>query len=91
MRYLLTQGEVVTVQADDAIGSLSLISGEIWLTRSSDTRDYCLHEGARLAVLRGETLFIEALTPATLTVNCRERRAGLHITTAWPHTSPRPA
>ncbi|QWV91889.1 DUF2917 domain-containing protein [Geomonas oryzisoli] len=91
MRYLLTQGEVVTLQADDAIESLSLVAGAIWLTRSSDTRDYCLHQATRLAVVRGETLIIEALTPATLTVNCRERRAAVHITTAWPHTSPRTA
>ena len=91
MRYLLAEGEVVTLQADDAIESLSLIAGTIWLTRSSDTRDYCLQQGARLAVLRGETLIIEAVTPATLTVTCHERRAGLHITTAWPRTSPRTA
>ncbi|QXE91619.1 DUF2917 domain-containing protein [Geomonas subterranea] len=91
MRYLLAQGEIITLQNGDAIESLSLLAGAIWLTRSSDTRDYCLQEGTRLAVVRGETLIIEALTPATLTVNCRLRRAGVHITTAWPHTSPRTA
>ncbi|MBJ6749771.1 DUF2917 domain-containing protein [Geomonas anaerohicana] len=91
MRYLLAKGEIITLQADDAIESLSLVAGAIWLTRSSDTRDYCPQEGTRLTVVRGETLIIEALTPVTITVNCRERRAALHITTAWPHTSPRTA
>ncbi|MBJ6801379.1 DUF2917 domain-containing protein [Geomonas propionica] len=89
MRYLLAQGEIVALKTDDAIESLSLIAGTIWLTRSSDTRDYCLQEGTRLAVLHGEMLIIEAITSATLTVICHERRTGLHITTAWPQTSPR--
>lgn len=91
MRYLLAKGEVLTVATDDAIESVTLTAGEIWLTRSSDTRDYCLQAGSRLPAVRGETLIMEALTPSALTINCRECRAGLRITAAWPRTSPRTA
>ncbi|MBU5638170.1 DUF2917 domain-containing protein [Geomonas sp. Red69] len=91
MRYLLAKGEVVTIKADDAVESLVLVAGEVWLTRSSDTRDYCLKEGRRLTVARGETLIIEALAPCTLAITCRELRAGLRITMAWHRTSPRTA
>lgn len=91
MRCLLAKGEVVTMQVDDAVESLSLIAGEIWLTRSSDTRDYCLHGATRLAVVRGETLFIEAMSQSTVTINCRERRTGVQSTMPWPRNAPRPA
>lgn len=91
MRYLLTKGEVLTVAADDAIESITLSAGDVWLTRSSDTRDYCLEAGNRLPVVKGETLIIEALTPSALTINCRQCRAGLRITMALARTAPRTA
>jgi len=82
MRYLLCRGEVVTVEASDAIEALTVTSGQAWITRSSDTRDYCLEAGERLAVRRGEELIVEALQESTVAIICRESRAGLRISEA---------
>lgn len=89
MRYQLCKGEVLTLEADGAIDSITVTSGAVWLTRSDDTRDYCLEAGDRLPVRNSGKLILEAFSPATLALNCNQSRAGLRITLTWP-TMPRP-
>ena len=89
MRYQLLKGEVLALQGDESIESVALNAGAVWLTRTGDTRDYCLEEGSRISVRRGETLIIEALAPATLAIVFRQCRAGLRLTVSFP--LPRPA
>ena len=88
MRYLLNKGEVMTVEATDAVEALSVSAGQAWITRSSDTRDYCLEAGERLVIRKGEKLIVEALQEATLTVSCKESRIDLRIGAVWSKQSP---
>ena len=83
MEYLLGKGEVLAFEASGAIEAITVTAGRIWLTRSGDTRDYCLEAGDRLPVQKAGQLIVEALQPATVTIICRESRADLRITMAW--------
>lgn len=82
MKYQLCQGELLLLEADGAIEALTVTCGQLWVTRSDDTRDYCLESGDRLKVRRGEQLMLEALAPSDLTIVCSESRAGMRVTMA---------
>lgn len=88
MRYELCEGEVLTLEASGAIESVTVTAGRIWLTRSGDTRDYCLASGERLEVVAGEKLVLEALAHASLTITCRESGAGARISMALSNPCP---
>jgi hypothetical protein len=83
MRCELQKGELLTLQPGDAIASITLTTGKLWLTRTDDTRDYCLSAGARLKVRSGETLFLEALAPCALLIQSRGCRGALSVVTPW--------
>ena len=82
MKYQLGKGELLTLESAGSVEAIIVRDGEVWLTRSDDTRDYCLEAGARLAVSGPCTLIVEALQPSTLVLCCKESRAALHVTMA---------
>ncbi|HBA87182.1 MAG TPA: hypothetical protein DCZ75_04095 [Geobacter sp.] len=88
MRYLLNRGEVLTVEAIDAVEALTVAAGQAWITRSSDTRDYCLEAGDRLAIRKGEKLIVEALQETSVTVTGNESKASILISAVWAGRSP---
>ena len=83
MKYVLCKGELLTLESDGAIEAITVADGQVWLTRSDDTRDYCLEAGARIPVSTGCKLIAEALQPSTLILSCKESRTALNITMAW--------
>ncbi|WP_129126031.1 DUF2917 domain-containing protein [Geomonas oryzae] len=84
MRCELQKGELLTLQPGDAIASITLTAGELWLTRTDDTRDYCLSAGARIEVRNGETLFLEALAPCAVIIQSLHSRGALRVVTPCP-------
>jgi len=83
MKYVLCKGELLTLESDGAIEAITVTDGQVWLTRSDDTRDYCLGAGARLPVSTACKLMVEALQPATLILSCKESGVALNVTMAW--------
>lgn len=73
----------MTIEACDAVESLTVTSGEVWLTRTSDTVDYCLSPGERIVAVKGEKLIVEALRKASLSVSFKDSRTSLRISAAW--------
>lgn len=91
MRCELQRGELLTLKPGDAIVSITLTAGELWLTRTDDTRDYCLSAGARFEVRSGETLFLEALAPCAVLIQSLDTRGALRVVTPWTRPLFRPA
>lgn len=91
MRCELQKGELLTLQPGDAVASITLTAGELWLTRTDDTRDYCLSAGARLEVRNGETLFLEALAPCAVIIQSLDSHGALRVVTPWARPLFRPA
>ncbi|TGU70525.1 DUF2917 domain-containing protein [Geomonas terrae] len=84
MRCELQKGELLTLQPGDGIASITLTAGKLWLTRTNDTRDYCLSAGARLEVRSGETLFLEALAPCAVLFQSLHSRSALRVVPPCP-------
>ncbi|ACH38720.1 hypothetical protein Gbem_1703 [Citrifermentans bemidjiense Bem] len=84
MKYLLCKGELLAFKAGAAIEAVTVNSGEAWVTNSEDTRDYCLQQGDRLTVRKGQRVVVEALQQTELTVILRKSRGDIRITLACP-------
>lgn len=88
MKYLLCKGEVLAFKAGTAIEAVTVDSGEAWVTNSEDSRDYCLQQGDRLPVRKGQRVVVEALQQTELTVLLKRSRGDIRITLACPGHSP---
>lgn len=83
MRCVLCKGELLTLESKEGIEAITVIDGQVWITRPDDARDYCLEAGARLPACAAGKLIVEALQPATLILSCKEPGSALNITVAW--------
>lgn len=88
MNYLLCKGELIAFKAGAAIEAITVSSGEAWVTNSEDARDYCLRQGDRLPVRKGQRVVVEALQQTELTVLLRKTRGDIRITLACPGHAP---
>jgi len=88
MKYVLCKGELLSFEASGAIEAVTITTGQAWVTISGDTRDYCLGEGDRLQVAKGQRLIVQALQQSTVAVTCRESTGDVRITMAWSRQSP---
>lgn len=91
MRCELQKGELLTLQPGDAVASITLTAGELWITRTDDTRDYCLSAGARLEVRNGETLVLEALAPCAVLIQSLHSSGALRVASSLLRPLLRPA
>uniref|UniRef100_C6E016 DUF2917 domain-containing protein n=1 Tax=Geobacter sp. (strain M21) TaxID=443144 RepID=C6E016_GEOSM len=88
MKYLLGKGELLAFKAGADIEAVTVDSGEAWVTNSEDARDYCLRQGDRLPVGKGQTVVVEALRQTELTVLLKKTRGDIRITLACPGHAP---
>lgn len=88
MKYLLCKGELLAFEAGAAIEALAVNSGTVWVTRSGDTRDYCLREGDRLPVRKREKVVVEAMQQTEFTVLLKKSTGDIRITLACPREIP---
>lgn len=88
MKYLLCKGELLAFKAGAAIEAVTVTSGEAWVTNSEDSRDYCLQQGDRLPLRKGQKVVVEALQQTELTVLLRKSRGDIRITFACPGRAP---
>lgn len=84
MKYLLGKGELLAFKAGADIEAVTVNSGEAWVTNAEDRRDYCLRQGDRLPVGKGQRVVVEALRQTELTVILRKSRGDIRITLACP-------
>jgi hypothetical protein len=66
MDHRLRKGEVVSLAATGAEGSLSVREGQVWLTRPGDHRDHLPGRGDRFPLGGDGPFVLEALTDATI-------------------------
>jgi hypothetical protein len=81
--YLLKKGELLNFRTTGKMEAVTVTSGRIWLTRHSDPRDYCLEAGAKLPVGKNQSIFIEAIDDAAVSLSWKAAPAALRITLAW--------
>lgn len=83
MEYLLRKGELLNFRTTGKMEAITVSSGRVWLTRHSDPLDYCLEAGARLPVGKNESIFIEAMDDAAVSLSWRAAPAAQRVTLAW--------
>ncbi|BCS52795.1 DUF2917 domain-containing protein [Geobacter sp. SVR] len=89
MEYVLGKGEVISVAASAGNQTIQVVAGEIWLTRSGDSRDYILRRANRFSIAPAESVVLEALEEASFTLVPAEATAParliLHVPPAVLH------
>lgn len=60
-QVILPKGQVLTITREDALTSIQVDSGLIWLTETPATRDYVVAQGEKFDATSGFPIVIQAL------------------------------